>query len=233
MRKVRCLAFPAGATFRFPRRVPSNSDPHKHHLGLWWGRTPQSCLFSHRQRQAAEMSIPSPASMERAGPWHVPWTQLLAGRKRQVGVSGKLWPHGLKMIISVPLPGHLGCSSAHHPCWLICVHSSPCCAHGEGGHCGRCPRWEAALQHHSGWALISIWVAIGQLHSCLQGSVPDWHGLAKGTYLKWPAFLVACPFKSHRSQTWLSAFYRVFWAMCAWKHMCSHYIWTLLWNSIV
>lgn len=32
----------------------------------------RSCLFSRGQRQAAEMSIPSPASVERAGPCHVP-----------------------------------------------------------------------------------------------------------------------------------------------------------------
>lgn len=71
-------------------------------------------------------------------------------RKSQAEVPGELWPHGLRMIILVPLPAHRGCSSARHACWLICIHSLP-----HGGHL-RCHHemCETCLEDGTGLAAV-------------------------------------------------------------------------------
>lgn len=84
------------------------------------------CSFRHRQQQAAEISIFSSTSVKGAGSWHMPDLNAAVSRKKESGWSP--WEAVARMdsvITLVPLPAHLGSSSAYHPCWLTCVHSLP------------------------------------------------------------------------------------------------------------
>lgn len=101
------------------------------HTSITWGMDEEA---PHR---AASSAVGS-SKLQRCPSFLLPWwrelvpgttrliqTQPSVVRKSQAGVPGELWLPGLRMITLVLLPARLGCSSAHHACWLVCIQSSP------------------------------------------------------------------------------------------------------------